>query len=283
MRAAAVLLIVALLVGTGAHVAGAWPSVKRVDTTTYALGASGSIAVQDSSGDIELSGWDQDSVEVTTTRTAWSDDDLAKLKAQADSRPDDLSLRAQYPNDCFNCDISFSIRAPRGAHVTIDSASGDVTIVQVTGPTRIESSSGDVELRQIGGEAHVHSSSGSVTIEGAARQVQADTASGDIDASGLDGDADLVSSSGDVKAEFTSFASVRTVRLESTSGDLDFVVPRGAGFRVDASTSSGDIHSNLALPIDDRDSGADVSAQVGSGAATVQLRATSGDIHVTMR
>jgi len=183
----------------------------------------------------------------------------------------------------MNCDISFEIRVPAHAHVTIASSSGDVHISSIAGPAHVDSSSGDVTLKDIGGEIHVHSSSGEVTLDGAKSSVDAVTSSGDIEARHLSADVNLVASSGSLDAEFSTFDAVRVVRMECSSGDISLTVPRGVGFKIEATTSSGSIDSNLHLPIRERNSGADVSAQVGDGKASVQLRATSGDIGITMR
>jgi putative adhesin len=282
MKTFVILLAAVAATSLCAQAAGAWPTVRHVDTNTYALSSTGSLSVDNASGDVQITGWDQSKVEVTEIKSSWSSDDLPRLQTQVNAQGDSLSLRADYPDDCTNCDITYHIRAPQGAHVTVDSAGGDVTVVSVSGPVRVESSSGDITVHDISGAAHLHTSSGSLTIDNATDAVEGDTSSGDIDASGLTANADLISASGDVKADFAAFAAVKNVILESTSGDVTIEVPRGTGFRVEASTGSGDIHSNLALPISERDSGADVDAQVGTGAAMVQLRATSGDIHVDM-
>ena len=261
----------------------AWPSVRHVDTKTYDLTSDGTVAVDDTSGDVTVTGWDQDRVEVTTKKSSWSSDDLRRLDTNVDAHADRFSIAAVFPSDCMNCDVSFVIRVPSRAHVTVETASGDVTITSVSGPSRVDSSSGDVTLKDIGGAVHIHSSSGGVSLDGIRSSLDAYTSSGDIDARRLAGDVNLVASSGSVDAEFSSFDAVHIVRMESSSGDLSLTVPRGVGFKVDATTRSGSIDSNLRLPIQEHDSGADVVAQVGDGKASVQMRATSGDIGITMR
>jgi DUF4097 and DUF4098 domain-containing protein YvlB len=122
-----------------------------------------------------------------------------------------------------------------------------------------------------------------VSLRGCTGAIEAVTSSGDIDLRGAAGDADVVTSSGTVHLDYARFDAVRTVRAESSSGDIDLVLPRGAGLRLEASTSSGSIDTNLRLPIRERDSGADVAAQIGSGHAFAQLSTSSGDVSVTMR
>ena len=283
MRIIGILLFITLAVGVFRHAASAWPAVHSSATQTYNLSANGIVAVEDSSGDVTVTGWSNDSVQVTVKKTAWSSDDLGRLDSKVESRNDQISIAALYPRHCSNCDISFDVRVPTGAHVAVATASGDVSVTSVDGPVRVDSASGDVEMHQIAGEVHAHTSSGDLTLKQVTGVVNAVASSGDIDASGLANDVDLVSSSGTVTASFARFDHVRAVQLESSSGDLDVTVPRGVGFKIEATTSSGSIDSNLDLPVRDRDSGAAVAAQVGSGRAAVQLRTTSGDISVHMR
>jgi len=283
MKTFAALALVAVILAIVSQRVQAWPAVKHVVTKTYELTHDGVIAVDDASGDVSVVGWDSDTIELTTTTSAWSDDDLQRLGTRTDAQADHFSVAAEYPSHCFNCDVSLELRVPIGAHVSIETASGDVVIKSLAGPARVDSSSGDVECKDIGGEVHVHSSSGDVTLDGIGSSVDAYASSGDIVAHRLQADANLVASSGSVTAEFSRFDSVHAVRLESSSGDISLVVPRGVGFKIDATTASGSIDSNLHLPIHDRDSGADVTAQVGDGLASVPLRATSGDIGITMR
>jgi len=148
---------------------------------------------------------------------------------------------------------------------------------------RVDATSGDVEIHDIGGQVSARSASGDITVSNLASSLDAFTASGDIDAKDLTGDVSLGTDSGSVDASFDRMTSVHEVRLDSASGDLSITVPRGAGFTIDASTSSGSMDSNLKLPIQERDSGATVHAQVGSGGANVQLETSSGDIDVKMR
>ncbi|HYK53476.1 MAG TPA: DUF4097 family beta strand repeat-containing protein, partial [Candidatus Eremiobacteraceae bacterium] len=184
--------------------------------------------------------------------------------------------------NCIDCSVSYELHVPAGAHVTVSSASGDVDVRGISGPVRVSATSGDVEIHDVGGQVSVQSSSGDITTSNLASSLDAFTASGDIDAKDLTGDASLGTDSGSVDASFDRMTAVHQVRMNSASGDVSITVPRGAGFTIDASTSSGSMDSNLKLPIHERDSGATVHAQVGSGSTNVQLETSSGDIDVKM-
>ncbi len=284
MRRAAFVLVAAIAAVAVFHSsAAAWPAVHRTTTQSYPLTADGSVAIDDSSGDVTVTGWSNDSIQVTIKTTAWSTDDLNRLGATIDPASDRISIAATYPHHCMNCDVSFDVKVPVGAHVSIGTSSGDISVTSVSGPVRTDASSGDVELHDIAGDVRAHTSSGDLKLDHITGSVSAFVSSGDIDATGLADDVDLGSSSGSVSASFATFDRVRSVRLDSASGDVELTVPRGVGFDLEATTSSGSIDSNLDLPIRDRSAGATVSARVGSGKAAVEMRTTSGDISVKMR
>jgi len=264
MKAMALALLVILFAGMSSHAAYAWPMQQRVDTQTYAVTEDVDVVVDGADADVTVTGWDSDRVEVVTKRSAWSDDDLNSLGASIEPHGDHVLVAARSGSDCMGCSLSIDVRVPAGAHVTVATASGDVSV------------------HDAGGEVHAHSTSGDISVRNASSALEAFASSGDIDAKGLSADVDLVAGSGSITAAFAQFAHVKHVRAQSSSGDVSIVVPRGASFGI-ASTRSGSIDSNLRLPIHDFDSGADVSAKVGDGAATVELESNSGDIDVTMR
>src|SRR5438552_7566233 len=158
MKTVAAFIIFAVGSLSLAPAAGAWPNEHQVDTKTYDSNADAVVAIQDASGDVTVTGWDKNRIEVTTTKTAWSTEDLNRLGTHVDPHADRLTITTEYPKHCPNCDISFRVRVPSHAHVTIETSSGDVKVTSIGGPVRVSSSSGDVELMSVGGEVHVHSS-----------------------------------------------------------------------------------------------------------------------------
>lgn len=283
MRAIAALALVVVVVGAFWTRALAWPQQTQSDTKTYDVDADVQVAIDATEGDVTVRGWDSDKVELVTKRTAWSGDDLGRLGSTVDAQSDHISVSENAPFSCNGCGMSFELRVPTGAHVTISTASGDVDVRGIGGPVRVDASSGDVEIHQIGGQVFARTTSGDISVSSIASSLDAYSSSGDIEAKDLTTDTALVTDSGSIEAFFDRWSSVHQVRMKSSSGDVSITVPRGAGFAIDATTSSGSMDSNLRLPIADRDSGAAVHAQVGSGSTTVQLATSSGDIDVTMR
>ena len=178
-------------------------------------------------------------------------------------------------DDCGDdCDINYDVQVP-SADITVqgDVGSGDATIEglasvdykassgkfrawNIAGNVQITAGSGDIEVRDVTGDVKAIASSGRFTASRVKGGVTADlgsgdirldqlqgktlvtTGSGDINGSALDNDLTAEARSGDVDL---NFVSARTVRVDSTSGNLTVRVPASSGpYRVTAESGSGD-------------------------------------------
>jgi DUF4097 and DUF4098 domain-containing protein YvlB len=146
-----------------------------------------------------------------------------------------------------------------GGNLDTTSASGDLEAHNVQGTIRARSASGDARIWQAVRGANISSSSGDITLRGAAGDLQLHSVSGDITVMGDPGD--------------SGYWEFRT-----TSGDVDLSVPSTAGFRLFLHSSSGDIKTSIPLVIDEQASRHELRAHVGSGAARIEVRTTSGSI-----
>jgi hypothetical protein len=283
------LSLVAGRMPTGTQVADItwpWQTVRAQTTTSYPMPANGVLHVSNSSGDIYVTGGSGSTVDVTAKRSAANREDLAAMSSHVDTVAGDgpqsagLTITTDYPHHCSNCDLSYEIRVPRGIKVIADVTSGDVHVTGTDGLIDVTSSSGDVRLTDDSGAANVDVSSGDVRLTDVTGAARVQSASGDIEGTGLTKNVDLNAASGDVVAKYSSFDGVATVRLRTVSGSITLDVPRSFGARISASTDSGDLSSNMKLPIHERDSGADLSVSVGDGKTVVDLMASSGDITI---
>ena len=161
-----------------------------------------------------------------------------------------------------------------------DTSSGDVTLTGACARITTDSSSGDVRLMlaRPAEKVSVDSSSGDLLLEGGCAELEADTSSGDVTGSRLTGDAEVDTASGDVVLQWAAPAAGVHVDVETASGDVRLVFPRGTAVAGEVSTASGTIDSGpggtwklrgrvLALP-------------GGPDAATVEVETASGDVKI---
>src|SRR5258708_168895 len=80
----------------------------------YPLKTGGRVAVQSFNGSIEISPWDQENVDISGTKYARSQDDVADIKVEIDHASDSVSIRATRPmSRNGNYGARFVIKVPR--------------------------------------------------------------------------------------------------------------------------------------------------------------------------
>jgi DUF4097 and DUF4098 domain-containing protein YvlB len=244
---------------------------------TYDLAAGGVVSVNNTSGYIRVTSWNEDRVKVDAVQRGGRgrrDEDAGRIEIQVTRRPDRIDIRTIHPQaggDRFAVD--YDLKVPRGAvlnsltttsgeiaiydqvaSVTADSKSGPIAVREVAGDATLSSTAGEITTGRIGGSLAVTATAGNLVIGEVAHALNARCVSCNISAQGLRDDA--------------------TVRTASGSIELDRI-----GGRVNAETMNGRIKIN--------DVGGDVIAKSYSNSITVinargfvAADALSGDIVV---
>ena len=216
-----------------------------------------------------------------------------------------------------NISISYEITTPAQTRLHSATGSGNQTVDGVTGPVESTTGSGDLKLSSIGNDATaragsgditlsnikgtVHAGSGSGTIHaeavtgamnastGSGDIILSQTGSGDVEASsgsgtveinGVKGAVHVGTGSGNIRAQGTPTGNWR---LRTGSGDLTVELPQQTSFELYAHTSSGSIDSKFPITLQGTISPRDLHGHVGSGGPTVDLRTSSGTIHIESR
>ena len=158
----------------------------------------------------------------------------------------------------------------RLGEVELKTASGDIAVEEVAG-LRVQSASGDVRGKTVAGEARIQTVSGDVRLGTVMGPVSATLVSGDfaIDDAHVDLSAKTVS--GDQR-----IGAVREgqIMIQSVSGDVRVGIRPGTRLKIDASSTSGDVSSEL----DVKDA---PSATPGGPEARLQAKTVSGDIEIS--
>ncbi|WP_300343867.1 DUF4097 family beta strand repeat-containing protein [Nesterenkonia sp.] len=125
--------------------------------------------------------------------------------------------------------------------------------------------SGAVSVENIGGAADLQTTSGSITAYDVSGDLTAEATSGSIRGIGLTSDnVTAQETSGSISLEFAEAPA--QVRVSTTAGDIEVLIPRGQNYRVLSDTSSSVVSIEVAT---DPDAG-----------SIIDLRTTSGNITV---
>ena len=164
--------------------------------------------------------------------------------------------------------------------LALDTGSGNVTLDGAQGDLMLDTGSGDVVARNVSaGDLTVDTGSGDVTgTDITVNELNVDTGSGDVGLQGVEVMEVLVDTgSGDVEIAFGSSPS--EVSVDTGSGDVTLGFPSSWESSVELDTSSGDIHSDFRLTVEEMHDDY-VKGRVGTGGGSLEVDTGSGDIRL---
>jgi hypothetical protein len=288
-------------------------------TKTIAIGANGTLELENFTGDITVtvsSGKDV-SVDIIRQSRGQSQADartgLERVQPEVNVVGTRATVRSSYrdrPTD-YSVSTDYVVRAPAGTRIVINSLRADIKVTGIKGEISATTASGDVVLTDVGVVREAKTANGDVVIRGSesddlldagslngdisltdvkARRVRANTVSGSVVARSVECESAALSTiNGDIIYAGTL---VRGGRYEftSNSGDVRFTPSGSTGYALQATSFSGEITSAIALQSPVRSSSLTgssrgprrntASAKVGDGSATVTLQTFSGDISI---
>lgn len=236
----------------------------------YSLGGGGSINIRNISGDVKITGYDGEAVLVTAFKEGRN---LDRVTIEDQSSGNSIDVRARYPENCEDCDVSvrFEVKVPRGVAYrfnSISSISGEVEVTGVNGDLNAKSISGEVTVNDVNGKVTVSSVSGSVRV------------------GKIEGMVNAKSTSGNVEVEILSLeGGAGNMEFGSVSGNVRVRMPGNLDANVALSTMTGDLKTDFPLTIEESKwgSGRKANGRIGSGARSLKLSSVSGDVNLLSR
>ncbi len=162
----------------------------------------------------------------------------------------------------------------------LDTASGRIQTDAIKAEiVRVESASGSINIESIdAGKVDLKSQSGRIQVnQCAAEEIKARTASGDIALEDVKGNLDVDTASGRVDVSYGAYQG-NNIDVRNISGQINLGLPADASFNLDAHSVSGSVQSEFQVNTVKAPGKNSAYGQVGDGAGSVNLSATSGRI-----
>lgn len=236
------------------------------------LDPDGRVEIENLKGRIEVQAWDRPEVKIVGSLGKG----VEMLQIQGDRRS--LSVRVKYPR---NGGLGFlsgdtaeptelRLMVPLRADLEIDAVSANVDVRGVAPrELSIDTVSGDVSVVGAPVAADIDSVSGDLRITINSRNVDVESVSGDVDLRGrLDGEVTVETVSGQIKVAGHQ-SSLRSLSGSSVSGDMHVATALDAGGEISLETVSGDL--DLRLP-------ANLSAEVQAESFSGELSAPGAEV-----
>jgi len=277
---------------------------------TVALAKDGKVEINNISGDITVTSWNQDQVKIEAVKYSEASslekakENAAKVTIEVVQEGNVLRIETKYPKsgkfwggDSVDVSVVYKLWIPEKAALKAINVSGDVSAEAVGGAAALKSVSGGIRLTKAAAGADCTSVSGGVEVADVTGNVFLKSVSGDVKAGRVKGSVEAETVSGEVDLLDVSDAPTVRVKalsgsvqyrgiiskqgnysLKSHSGDVVLYLPADSAFDFEAETFSGGVESDFEIKMMGKVSPKEMSGSVNGGGAVLKLSSFSGDI-----
>src|SRR5262245_59693102 len=159
----------------------------------YPLKTGGRLAVESFNGSIEVSPWDQETVDISGTKYARSPEEASDIRTDIDHTIDSVSIRARRPLGRYgNQGARFVVKVPRSAvFERLTTSNWAIRATDGVGPGRLHSSDGGIHVTNFRGDLDLETSNSVLDLNNVEGSITGHTSNGSIRGDGLRGSMDV--------------------------------------------------------------------------------------------
>jgi len=293
---AALLSLTSCIVGIGD-----WERYNKDFHLTYPLKPGGKLSVETFNGSIDISAWDQDTVDITGTKYGPTQEEADNLRVNVDSSADSVSIRVPRPTDRRNNQgARLTIKVPRKTRLDhIITSNSSIQTDDGAGPTRLHTSNGSIRVTDLHGELDAETSNSSIEVERVDGNVRMHSSNGHLRAERVNGAIEASTSNSRVNVDVER--PDKEVRIDTSNNGVELDLPPHFSSSAHVGTNNGGITLRMANDINARlsahtsnssiDTEFEVRAQgelsrnrlegsIGSGGPLIDLSTSNGSIRL---
>lgn len=210
---------------------------------SYPQNAGGRFSLDNFNGSVEITGWDQNTVDVSGTKYAESQDLLSQMRVEALNSGNAVSVKTTRPDVHHgNCGAKYIVHVPRRTELEdVHSSNGSLRVEDIEGNAHLTTSNGSVHLGRVRGNVEARSSNGSIEVQDVKGDVNFRTSNGGVHGENVEGGFEAETSNGTIRVHLHDTEAGRPIRLSTSNGGIDLQVDATRQNDVVASTSNGPI------------------------------------------
>jgi DUF4097 and DUF4098 domain-containing protein YvlB len=271
---------------------------------SYALEPGGRLDLHNTNGSVDIAGWDRNTIEVSGTKFASSEDRLREISIRVSASGNEASVQTEEPRDFLHGSYSvrYVIRVPSRislgqVHTTngaisiedldgggqLSGTNGHISLARDTGDYNVQTTNGQIDIEECSGSERAGTTNGSIRGRLKTGALQAHSTNGSIDftiVKPIDGQPIRVSTvNGGITLTLAEFHD-NAITATTTHGSVTLRLPSDTNARLSASSALSRISSSFTLA-----STVDISrhrfeGQLGSGGPLISASTTTGSIHL---
>jgi DUF4097 and DUF4098 domain-containing protein YvlB len=269
---------------------GPYKSVSRLEVESF-------------NGSIEITGSDQDTVDISGVKYAGTQELLNAMKIDVVQSGNSLSIRTVRPSERRgNMGAKYVIKVPRKIELErISSSNGGIRVTDTEGGARLRTSNGGIHALNLKGSLDAQTSNGGVEVQDLEGSAVLRTSNGRVQAEGVRGALEAETSNGGINVHLAKAEAGRPVKLDTSNGSIDLTVdttnkndvhastsnagitvhmPASIAARVRAHTSNGSISSDFDVQVQGQITKHSLEGTIGGGGPLLDLSTSNGGIHL---
>ena len=296
---AALLSLTSCIVGVGD-----WERYSKDFHSSYPLKPGGRLSVETFNGSVDISGWDQDTVDISGTKYGPSQEEADSLRVDIENSADSVSVRVPRPTERRNNQgARLMIKVPRNTQLDrIVTSNSSIHTEDGAGPTHLRTSNGSIRVLDLRGDLEAETSNSSVELDGVEGNARAHTSNGHIRAQRVNGSLDATTTNSGVTVDITR--ADKPVRIDTSNSGVELTLPpnfsssvhidtnnapitlrmsEGSNARISARTSNSSIDTEFEVRAQGDISRNRLEAVIGAGGPLIELNTSNGRIHLLKR
>jgi len=269
----------------------------------YALPPGGRLSVENFNGSVEISGWDQATIDISGSKYARTPELRDALKIDIEHAADSVYIRTVRPSARRGgMGAKFIIKVPRRTQLErISTSNGGIHTLDIEGNARLKTSNGGVRAEDLHGSLNAETSNGGIDVQDLEGGASLHTSNGHVRAEDVRGSLEAETSNGGIHVRLAKSEAGHPIKLETTNGGIELTIETAQQNDVRASTSNGSITlhlpSNLNAQLNANTSNSSISSdfevatqgtmsknhlegRIGSGGPTLDLSTSNGSIRL---
>lgn len=233
----------------------------------------GALFLKNLHGQIEISGWDENRVEISAMKTVKGDEDpetarewLEQVEVRINRKGSRVEVATSYPKkfDRFSfgsnpVEVSFWIKVPVRTNVEVKTVSGYTMVENLEGKISLNQVKGPVLVKRLRGKIEVNLVNGPVLVEEVRGKLETNVVNGSIQArlSGQD-----------------------PSELHSVNGGISLTLPSKAAVNLEATTFNGEIKIDPRLRVEGSRTARNIEGKLNGGGPPVGVSSMNGKISI---
>jgi DUF4097 and DUF4098 domain-containing protein YvlB len=253
------LLILSFLFMTG--VARSYDTQEKFEKT-IPFEPGGYVAVTNQNGNIQVSSWNEKSVQITAfkkvnlSNSSDAEKWLKMIDIEIIQHDHEIKINTHTPEqrESFlekffsrhnvSCSVEYEIKVPQKTDLNLQSSNGNIDVREIEGRIRLETTNGNIDAVEINGLARCETTNGSI------------------------------------HAEFEQVPDQDRMSFETTNGSIKIFLPEDFGGDFDLNTINGSITSDFPIKIEGRWGRKHFQGQVQDGHCSLDCSTINGSIDV---